>query len=128
MSLRHYASVEISERLRHHYSPARNLKGEGRMDELLQIEHFKPHVGKVVRFKGTRFAFPLDRIISDRKRLPKGMKRRPFILVFRGPKERDYMPDGIYDCEIEGGPTYSMYVNPIQTPAPDQQEYQAVFA
>jgi hypothetical protein len=99
----------------------------GRMENLLQIEDFKPHVGKLVRFRGTRFAFPLDRIISDRHRLPKGAKRRPFILIFRGIKEHEYMPDGIYECEIEDGPTHQMYVNPIQTPAPEWQEYQAVF-
>ncbi len=98
------------------------------MDELLTIDHFKPHVGKLVRFKGTPFAFPLERIISDRRRLPKGMKRRPFILIFRGPKEHRYLPDGLYDCEIDGGPTYRMYVNPIHTPEPDRQEYQAVFS
>jgi hypothetical protein len=97
------------------------------MDELLTIDHFKPHVGKTVRFKGTRYAFPLDRIVSDRKKLPKGMKRRPFILIFRGPKELQYMPEALYDCEIEGGPTYRMYVSPIHTVEPDRQEYQAVF-
>lgn len=98
------------------------------MDELLQIEDFKPHVGKIFRFKGTRFAFPLDRIIGENQPTPPGMKRRPFILIFRGPKERDYMPDGIYDCEVEDGPTYRMYVNPINTPAPELQEYQAAFS
>lgn len=98
------------------------------MDKLLQIEHFKPHVGKLVRFKGTRFAFPLEGIISDRKRLPKGVKRRPFVLIFAGPKEREYLSEGLYDCEIEGGPTYQIYVNPIHTPQPDRQEYQAVFS
>ncbi|MEA2833080.1 MAG: hypothetical protein QOG66_1282 [Methylobacteriaceae bacterium] len=98
------------------------------MDELLQIEDFKPHVGKLFRFKGTRFAFPLDRISSDRRRIPKGMKRKPFILIFRGPKESEYLPEGLYDCEIEGGPTYRIHVNPIFTPQPDRQEYQAVFS
>ena len=97
------------------------------MEQLLQIEDFKPHVGKLVRFKGTRFAFPLDRIIGEGQPIPPGMKRRPFILIFRAPKEREYMADGIYECEIEGGPTHRMYVNPIQTPAPEWQEYQAVF-
>ncbi len=95
--------------------------------ELLQIRHFKPHVGKVFRFEGTRHAFPLDRILSDRKRLPPGVKRRPFTLIFRGPKEPDVLPEGLYDCEIEGGPTYRLYVIPIYTPRPDRQEYQAVF-
>jgi len=96
-------------------------------ERLLQIVDFKLHFGKGFHFKGTRFAFPLDRIVSDRRRLPKGAKRRPFILIFREAKERDYLPDGIYQCEIEGGPTHQIYVNPIHTPAPEWQEYQAVF-
>jgi hypothetical protein len=99
-----------------------------RMDEFLLIDHFKPHVGKIFRFKGTRYAFPLDRIVSDRKRVPKGMKRKSFILIFRGPKEQDHLPEGRYECEIEGGPTYRIYVIPIFTPQPDRQEYQAVFS
>jgi hypothetical protein len=98
------------------------------MDAFLQIDDFKPHVGKIFRFKGTRYALPLDRIISNRKRLPKGMKRVPFILIFSGPKEREHLPEGLYDCEVEGGPTFSLYVNPIHTPEPDRQEYQAVFS
>jgi len=97
------------------------------MDEMLQIENFKPHVGKLVRFKGTPFALALERIISDRKRLPKGVKRRPFMLIFRGPKERDYLPEGLYECEIENGPTYRIYVAPVHTLEPDRQDYQAVF-
>jgi len=96
------------------------------MDEMLQIEHFKPHVGKTVRFKGTRFAFPLERIIVDRKR-SKGLKRKSFMLIFRGPKEREHLPEGLYDCEIENGPTYPIYVAPVHTPEPDRQDYQAVF-
>jgi hypothetical protein len=97
------------------------------MDEPLQIEHFKPHVGKLVHFKGTRFAFPLNRIESNRKRLPKGVKRRPFILIFRGPKEREYLPEGLYECEIDNGPIYPIYVTPVHTTEPDRQDYQAVF-
>lgn len=97
------------------------------MEGLLQAEDFKPHVGKIFRFKGTRFAMPLDRITSYDQPVP-GAKRVPFILIFRAPKEREYMRDGIYECEIAGGPTHTMYVNPIQTTAPEWQEYQAVFA
>jgi Domain of unknown function (DUF6916) len=101
--------------------------GEAGMDEPLKLEDFKPHVGKIVRFKGTRYAFPLERIVSDRKRLPKWVTRRPFILIFVGPKEPDVMPEGFYDCEIDGGPVYQLYVNPIHTPDPGRQEYQSVF-
>jgi hypothetical protein len=97
------------------------------MDEPLKIENFKPHVGKTVRFKGTRYALQLDRILSDRKRLPKWVKRRPFVLIFVGPREDDVLPEGIYECEIDGGPVYQVYVNPIHTPDPSRQEYQSVF-
>jgi hypothetical protein len=97
------------------------------MDEPLKIEDFKPHVGKTVRFKGTRYALLLDRIMSDRKRLPKWVKRRPFVLIFVGPKEADVLPEGIYEAEIEGGPIHQLYVNPIHTPDPSRQEYQSVF-
>jgi len=97
------------------------------MGEPLKIEDFKPHVGKTVRFKGTRYALLLDRILSDRKRLPKWVKRRPFVLIFAGPRETDVLPEGLYDCEIDGGPVYQLHVNPIHTPDPSRQEYQAVF-
>jgi hypothetical protein len=95
--------------------------------EVLQLAHFKPHVGRIFRFKGTRYAFPLDHIISDRKELPTWVKRRPFTLIFRGPKQQDVLPEGLYECEIDGGPTYTLHVAPIFTPQPDRQDYQAVF-
>jgi hypothetical protein len=96
------------------------------VEELLQVEHFEPHVGKLVRFKGTRFAFPLEQIISEKQRFP-GSQRLAFSLIFRGPREREYLPEGLYACEIEGGPTYELYVAPIHTPEQDRQNYQAVF-
>jgi hypothetical protein len=105
---------------------AMECKGRRFMGELLQIEHFKPYVGKIVQFKGTRFAFPLEKIIVDRKP-DKGLKRKPFMLIFRGPKEPEYLPEGLYECEIEKGPTYRIYVTPVHTPEPDRQDYQAVF-
>ena len=53
------------------------------MSEFLLIDHFQPHVGKIFRFKGTRYALPLtaSRPIL-RRRVPQGMKRKPFILIF----------------------------------------------
>jgi hypothetical protein len=96
------------------------------VEELLQAEHFEPHVGKLVRFKGTRFAFPLDKVVSEHKRF-EGSKREAFMLIFRGPREQEYLPEGLYECEIEGGPTYEIYVAPIHTPEQDRQNYQAIF-
>jgi len=98
------------------------------MDEFLQAEHFKPHVGKIFKFKGTRFAMPLDHIsVSRQRRLPKGVKRRPFLLIFRAPRAREHMPEGLYECEVEGGPTFTFYVAPIQTLEREFQDYQAAF-
>ena len=95
--------------------------------EFLQHHDFEPHVGKIFRFKGTPYAFPLDRIILDQQPLPSWMKRHPFILIFQSPKGEGILPEGFYEAEVEGGPTFGIYVAPIQTPEPDRQQYQAVF-
>ncbi len=97
------------------------------MDELLQAEHFQPHVGKLVRFKEAGISMPLDSVVVSDGPLPAGLKRRPFLLIFRGPRDGHVLPEGLYACEIEDGPRYDLHVSPIQTPAPDRQEYQAAF-
>ncbi len=75
------------------------------MSDLLTLEHFTPHVGKTVRFKGTPFAFPIDRVEGQGGKPPPGWMRVPFTVIFRGPRDRDaVMAEGQYDCEIEGGP------------------------
>jgi hypothetical protein len=96
------------------------------MDIFLEAKHFEPLVGKTVRFKGTRFAMPLIQIVNGQKFLPTA-KRDPFILIFRAPKEREYMLEGTYECEFEDGPTYTIYVLPTHTPEPEWQDYQAIF-
>jgi hypothetical protein len=95
--------------------------------EVLTIEHFKPHAGKTVRFKGTAYTFVLDRIEADSSPPPSGYARAPFVLIFRGPSKTDVMPAGMYECDIEGGPTYGLYVMPVHTPQADCQEYQSAF-
>ncbi|WP_315837400.1 DUF6916 family protein [Bradyrhizobium prioriisuperbiae] len=107
-----------------------NATPDDALPEFLLVEHFEPFVGKIVRFKGTRYAFPLHSIHRPQGpnwEKPDWVKRYPFTLIFRGPKERDVLPEGLYDCEIEGGPTVTIYVAPIMTPQPDCQDYQAVF-
>jgi hypothetical protein len=95
--------------------------------DVLCAKHFEPHIGKVFRFKDTRHALALDRVIRENENPFRSGERQPFTLIFRGPRERDVLPEGLYDCEIDGGPSFSLYVAPIHTPAPDRQEYQAVF-
>ena len=97
------------------------------MTELWQAEDFEPHVGKIFRFAGTRHAFPLDRVEKDERTLAMGQPRRPFLLIFRGPRETVLLPAGLYRAEIEGGPAFELHVMPIHTPARDRQDYQAAF-
>ncbi len=94
--------------------------------EMAAAEHFEPHVGKLFHFMGARHTLTLDRVIHE-TRPQTQTTRPPFTLIFRGPKQRDILPEGFYECEIEGGPHVDLYVGPIHTPAPDRQEYQAVF-
>ncbi|HEX3672755.1 MAG TPA: hypothetical protein VHU87_00650 [Rhizomicrobium sp.] len=96
------------------------------MDEFLELQHFELLVGKTVRFKGTRFAMPLTKVVKYQKFVAEA-KRDPFLLVFRAPKEREYMAEGYYECEFEDGPTYQIYVAPTHTPDAEWQDYQAIF-
>ncbi|MET0707146.1 MAG: hypothetical protein ABWY82_09925 [Tardiphaga sp.] len=101
--------------------------GDMQPPKFLLIEHFEPHVGKIFQFEGTSYALPLQSIISKDQPLPEGIKRRPFTLVFRAPRQREWLAEGFYRCRIEDGPTYPIYVAPIQTMHPEFQDYQAVF-
>jgi hypothetical protein len=95
--------------------------------ELLTIDHFRPHEGKSVRFKGTPYVFVLDHVEDGTAPIPPGGQRGPFLVIFRGSSKTDVMQAGMYDCEIEGGPTYSLHVMPIHTAERDRQDYQSVF-
>ena len=90
---------------------------------LLQAEHFEPHVGKRFRFAGAPQVLTLDRVVRETGAGP----RPPFTLIFHGPHERAPLPEGFYECEVVDGPRFDLYVSPIHTPAPDRQDYQAVF-
>ena len=93
----------------------------------LAAEHFEPHIGKAFRFEGARPVLTLDRVIREGANPPREGKRQPFTLIFRAPKARDVLGEGFYACEVDGGPSFSLYVAPIHSPAPDRQDYQAVF-
>src|SRR5271154_7020729 len=80
---------------------------------MLCVEHFERHVGKIFRFKDTRHALVLDRVIRESENPFRSGERRPFTLIFRGPREREVLREGLYDCEIDGGPSFNLYVAPI---------------
>ncbi len=96
------------------------------MAEFLEILHFEPLVGKAVHFKGTDYTITLDRIIKGQKFVPDA-KREPFILIFRAPKGPRYMAEGMYDCEFDDGPMYTLYIAPTHTPEQEWQDYQSIF-
>ena len=95
--------------------------------ELLQAQDFEPHVGRLFRFEGTPHAFPLDRIDTYAGELPDYVERRPFTLIFHGPKPGAVMAEGLYACAVEGGGRFELYVAPIHTPETDRQDYQSAF-
>jgi hypothetical protein len=92
----------------------------------LTAEDFDGYLGRKVRPDGCGFEMVLDRI--DRREFPgwEQVARKPFALIFRGPR-RPVLPEGLYPMAIADGPTLMLYVIPILTPAGDHQEYQVVF-
>jgi hypothetical protein len=96
------------------------------MTELLNPDHFLPHVGKVFRVSDGRHAFALMRV--DQRKLAEGevVPRQPFVLIFRGPPG-DVLPEGLYTFEVEDGRAFELYVQPVFTPQRDRQDYQSSF-
>ncbi len=98
------------------------------MTEQLTPETFLPHVNKVFRVKDGRHALTLSRV--DVRRMEEWeaavLHRQPFTLIFGGPPG-DVLHQGLHTLEVEGGPAFQLYIIPVQTPARDRQDYQAVF-
>ena len=94
------------------------------MVRLLQHEDFSPHLNKLFGFEGRHHQLRLASVeVGD---APTPDQRKPFNLIFQGPRG-DVMPEGLYMAEVEDGARFELYVIPIHTPAPDRQDYQAVF-
>jgi hypothetical protein len=92
----------------------------------LTAEDFVCYLGRKVSLYGSGLDLVLDRI--DQREFPgwEGVARKPFSLIFRGPR-RPVLPEGYYPIEIVDGPTLTLYVIPILTAARDHQDYQVVF-
>jgi len=92
--------------------------------QLPRHEDFIPHLNKLFRFQGRQLRLAtVD--VGDPPNLPPE-SRKPFSLIFHGSRG-DVMPEGLYEAEAEDGARFELYVIPIHTPAPDRQDYQAVF-
>lgn len=98
------------------------------MADLLTAEDFLPHVDRIFRVRGGRHALTLVGVEARCREdweLEIG-ERDPFNLMFRGPPG-DVLREGLYALEVEGGPTFDLYVIPVHTPVRDRQNYQAAF-
>lgn len=93
------------------------------MAEILTPEHFLPHVKKVFRVKDGRHALTLAQVEVSAST---GGPRQGFNLIFSGPPG-DVLREGLYTLQVERGPEVELYVMPIHTPTPGQQDYQALF-
>lgn len=95
------------------------------IDELT-ADDFAGYLGGKVWPGGRGLEMVLDRI--DRPEFPgwERVARKPFSLIFRGPRQ-PILPEGLYPVEFADGPTLALYVIPILTAARDHQEYQVVF-
>lgn len=97
------------------------------MTVMLTADDFRPHVKKTVRVKGGHHAFTLTAVdAQDFGALAADAKRSPFNVLFTGPPN-DVLREGLYTLEVDGGPSFELYVIPIYTPARDRQDYQAAF-
>jgi hypothetical protein len=94
------------------------------MTEPLTPNDFEPHLGEVFRVRDGRHALTLARV--DRGARAEGWPRELFNLVFHGPAG-DLLPEGLYTVEVRAGPSFDLYLMPVQTQAGDRQDYQAAF-
>jgi hypothetical protein len=96
------------------------------MSEQFSPELFLPHVDKPFRVRGGRHVLTLMKVDAAMGEGAKGAPRPPFILIFSGPPG-DVLPEGLYTLEVENGPSFDLYVIPINTPLLGRQDYQTVF-
>jgi hypothetical protein len=96
------------------------------MSEQFSPELFLPHVDKPFRVRGGRHVLTLTKVEAAMGEGAKGAPRQPFILIFSGPPG-DVLPEGLYTLEVENGPSFDLYVIPINTPLLGRQDYQTVF-
>ena len=92
----------------------------------LTADDFVGYLGRKVWPGGSGLDLVLVRI--DRREFSgwEGVTRKPFSLIFRGPRT-PVLPEGLYPIEIVDGPTVTLYVIPILTTARDHQDYLVVF-
>lgn len=95
------------------------------MDQLT-ADDFAPFIGKLFQAEGYPQQLTLVRLDT---RVPpnwEAMPRKPFSLLLRGPAG-PVVPEGLHRITVDGTCRFDLYLVPIQTSAPDCQDYQIVF-
>ena len=93
------------------------------MTDPLSPQLFLPHVDTRFRVRGGRHVLTLIRVDALSAEHAKGAPRPPFTLIFSGPPG-DVLREGLYTLELEGGPSFDLYVIPVHTPVLGRQDYQ----
>lgn len=96
------------------------------MSDTARPDDFTPHVGGMFRFDGWHGALRLVVVETGRVTGAPPATRAAFTLIFHGPRG-DILREGLHTAEAETGDRFTFYIMPIHTPAPDRQDYQAVF-
>jgi hypothetical protein len=93
---------------------------------LLRHSDFLPYEGQAFRFEGWDGTLRLDAV---RTATPPGWPadlRPPFTLIFHGPRT-PVLQEAMHVAEAADGARFAFHIMPVHTPAPDRQDYQAVF-
>ena len=86
------------------------------MADEITHELFTPHVNTFFRIHGEGEPLEVELLeveLRDERYMIEGM-RRPFTLIFRGPRDR-LVPEGNYKVESEAAGSFDLYVIPIIT-------------
>ena len=96
------------------------------MTNQLSADDFLPHVDKLFRVRDGRHVLKLVSVDLPPPNVAKGAPRPPFNLIFSGPPG-DVLREGMYTLEVEDGPSFALYVIPVQTFERNRQDYQSAF-
>ena len=89
-------------------------------------------IGKpfTVSLPGTKVELELINIRALPPRLVRGLRQKPFALLFRGPVVRHHteaLPRQVHELHVADGKVFSIYLEPIVSNGEPGMLYQAIF-